>query len=269
MKLATYESWFDNEPIVPGDTLEARLAKLEELGYDGIQIQRKTRADIGLDGIRRALKGSKIEVPVWGRGATLLAAEPAARKQAVEDVKEGLREAADFGAMGSIFVPVRQPQMAPPPPPKTLLELERETLMEQLAEIVPVAEQVKVKLVLEPLNRYETHFIKHLETAAAICREVGSPYLTFMADFFHMNIEEVDLAKAIEANADYLSYVHLADSNRYEPGAGHLDFRSPLAALKRVGYDGWLTLECKILGEDKAGGLASAAKVIRGLWAEV
>jgi sugar phosphate isomerase/epimerase len=269
MKLGTYESWFDGEPIVPGATLEARLAKLEELGYEGMQIQRKTRADIGLDGIKRALKGSRIQVPVWGRGVSLLVADPEARKQAVEEVKEGLREAADLGAMGSIFVPVRQPQMAPPPPPKTLIELERETLLGQLAEIVPVAEQVGVKLVLEPLNRYESHFVKHLGTAAEICRTIGSPWLTFMADFFHMNIEEIDLAQAIEANADYLSYVHLADSHRYEPGSGHLDFRSPLAALKRVGYDGWLTLECKILGEDKAGALAKSAKLVRDLWAEV
>jgi sugar phosphate isomerase/epimerase len=269
MKLGTYESWFDGEPIVPGATLEARLATLEALGYDGIQIQRKTRADIGLDGIKRALKGSRIELAVWGRGVPLLVADPEARKQAVEEVKEGLREAADLGAVGSIFVPVRQPLMAPPPPPKTLLELERETLIRQLAEIVPVAEQVGVKLILEPLNRYETHFVKQLGMAAEICREVGSPAMTFMADFFHMNIEEVDLAKAIEATADCLSYVHLADSNRYEPGAGHLDFRAPLAALKRVGYDGWLTLECKILGEDKAGALAKSAKLVRDLWAAV
>lgn len=269
MKLGTYESWFDGEVIVPGQTLEERLANLESLGYDGIQIQRKTFDEIGLDGMKRALQRSRVELPVWGKGASLLGADEGERRQAVERVKEGLREAAELGCMGSILVPIRQPQMTPPPPPKTLIELEREVLLQQLAELVPVAQETGVKLVLEPLNRYETHFIKQLGPAAELCREVGSPFLTFMADFFHMNIEEIDLARAIEENADYLSYVHLADSNRYEPGAGHLDFRAPLAALKRVGYDGWLTLECRILGEDKLKALASSAELIRRLWDEV
>jgi sugar phosphate isomerase/epimerase len=269
MKLATYEAWFDGEPVVPGATLEERLALLETLGYEGIQIQRKTRAEIGLDGMKKALKGSRIEVPVWGRGVPLLVADEEGRSRAIEETIEGMREAAELGAFGTIFVPVRQPLMAPPAPPKTLIELEREVLLEQLAKLAPAAEELGVKMVLEPLNRYESHFVKQLGMAAAICREVGSPAITFMADFFHMNIEEIDMARAIEENADRLSYVHLADSNRYEPGAGHLDFRAPLAALKRVGYDGWLTLECKILGEDKAKALADSARLIRGIWAEI
>jgi sugar phosphate isomerase/epimerase len=266
MKLGTLESWFDGEPIVPGDALAERLAALEALGYEGIQVQRKTRDELGLDGIKRALASSSVRIPVFGRGATLLVADEEGRRQAVETVKEGLREAAELGSIGSIVVPVRQPLMAPPPPPKTLLDLEREVLFEQLEEILPVAEEVGVKLILEPLNRYESHFIQRLGQAAGICRELGSPAMAMMADLFHMNIEEVDLARAIEGAADRLAYVHLADSNRYQPGAGHLDFRAPLSALKRVGYDGWLTLECRILGEDRAGALADAARLIRGLW---
>lgn len=269
MKLGTLESWFDGEPIVPGDTLEARLATLEALGYDGIQVQRKTRDEIGLDGIKRALDGSRVQIPVFGRGATLLLADEPDRRQAVETVKAGLYEAAELGSVGSIVVPVRQPLMAPPPPPKTLLELERAVLVEQLEEILPVAEAAGVKLILEPLNRYETHFIQRLGQAAELCRELGSPAVTLMADLFHMNIEEIDLARAIEESADRLAYVHLADSNRYQPGAGHLDFRPPLAALKRVGYDGWLTLECRVLGEDPAAALADTARLIRSIWAEV
>ena len=269
MKLATYESWFDGEVIVPGATLEERLALLESLGYQGVQLQRQTRTEIGLDGIKKAIRASRIEVPIWGRGGQLLAAAAEERRHAVEEIKEGLREAAELGSLGSIFVPVRQPLMAPPAPPDTLFDLQRRVLLEELAELAPVAEELGVKLVLEPLNRYESHFIKQLGPAAEICRAVGSPAVTFMADFFHMNIEEVDMAQAIEENADYLSYVHLADSNRYEPGAGHLDFRAPLAALKRVGYDGWLTLECRILGENKVQALADSAQLIKKLWAEV
>jgi len=105
--------------------------------------------------------------------------------------------------------------------------------------------------------------------AAEICRAVGSPGIKLMADFFHMNIEEADMGRAIEEVADCLAYVHLADSNRYQPGAGHLDFRPGLAALKRIGYDGYMTLECKILGEDQGQALIETARYIRTIWDEV
>ncbi|MBX6772021.1 MAG: hypothetical protein IRY83_09880 [Chloroflexi bacterium] len=59
-----------------------------------------------------------------------------------------------------------------------------------------------------------------------------------------------------------------ADSNRYQPGAGHLDFRPGFAALKRIGYGGWLTLECRLRGPDKGRALIETARLIRQLWEE-
>ena len=55
----------------------------------------------------------------------------------------------------------------------------------------------------------------------------------------------------------------------YQPGAGHLDFGPGLAALKRIGYDGFMTLECRILGKDKGKALAESARYIREIWADV
>jgi len=188
----------------------------------------------------------------------------------VERIKEGLRGAAELGAVGSIVVPIFGPaQTEPPDPPRTLYELERKILIEELAEIAPTAEEVGAAVILEPLNRYESHFLNRLEQAADICQEVGSPGIRMMADFFHMNIEEADIGQAIEEAGDYIVYVHLADSNRYQPGAGHLDFRPGLAALKRIGYDGFMTLECRILGEDKGKALVETAEYTREIWPQV
>jgi len=268
LKLGTYEAWFDGEVIVPGKTLEERLANLDSWGYQGIQLQRQSM-ELGLPAIKKALANSPVKLCIFGGGGGLLAADAEARRTAVTHVKEGLRQAAELGAVGSIVVPVRTPEIPPPAPPKTLYDLQREILIEELAEIAPTAEQTGAAVILEPLNRYESRFIQRLDQAADICRAVGSPSIKFMADFFHMNIEEIDMGRAIEDNAEYLGYVHLADSNRFQPGAGHLDFRPGLAALKRIGYDGFMTLECRIMGEDKGAALAKSARYIRELWAEV
>ena len=269
LKLGTYEAWFDGEVIVPGETLEERLANLEAWGYQGIQFGRRTM-QLGWPAIKKALANSSVKVCIAGGGGGLLVADEEARQAGVERIKESLRLKAEVGAVGALVVPIgRQPQVAPPAPPKTLYELEREILIEELAKIAPTAEQAGVPVILEPLNRYETHFLNRLEQGADICRAVGSPGIKIMADFFHMNIEEADIGQAIEEAADYIAYVHLADSNRYQPGAGHLDFRPGLAALKRIGYDGFMTLECRILGEDKGKALVESARYIRDIWAQV
>lgn len=268
LKLGTYEAWFDGEVIVPGETLEERLANLEAWGYQGIQLQRRS-LELGLPAIQRALANSPVELCIFGGGGGLLAADEQVRRAAVEKIKQGLHEAAELGAVGSIVVPVRVPEIAPPDPPKTLYELQCQILIEELAEIAPTAEETGAAVILEPLNRYESRFLNRLDQAADICRAVGSPGIKLMADFFHMNIEEIDIGQAIEDAAEHIGYVHLADSNRYQPGAGHLDFRPGLAALKRIGYDGFMTLECRILGEDRGKALIESARMIRDLWAEV
>jgi sugar phosphate isomerase/epimerase len=59
--------------------------------------------------------------------------------------------------------------------------------------------------------------------------------------------------------------VHVADSNRLQPGCGHLDFRPGFRALKEFGYDGPLAIECRIDGlYDEA--IREAATRIRREW---
>jgi sugar phosphate isomerase/epimerase len=64
-----------------------------------------------------------------------------------------------------------------------------------------------------------------------------------------MNIEEDDPGESIRRAEDYLAHVHLADSNRAHPGAGHTDFAPIFGALGDVGFDGYLAMECGIRGD--------------------
>jgi sugar phosphate isomerase/epimerase len=273
VNLGVLEHWFDGEPVVPGRTLDERLHNLEAAGFQGIQLSAVSHRE-GMDAIRKSLANSSVKLLIHGRSGRILAGDAEARAQAVEDISAGLHVAAELGVVGSILVPIRsQPEIAPPAPPsfgvhrmKTVVDLEREILIEQLGKIAPTAEASGVPIILEPLNRYETHLIKSLDDAAAICRAVGSPGIRMMGDFFHMNLEDDDMGAAIERNADCLAYIHLADSNRFQPGTGHLDFRPGFAALKRIGYDGFMTLECKIKGDATVDALKETASFIRDTW---
>jgi sugar phosphate isomerase/epimerase len=84
-----------------------------------------------------------------------------------------------------------------------------------------------------------------------------------MGDLFHMSIEEVDLPAAIRSSRESLAHVHLADSNRHFPGAGHTSFAEILAALREIDYSGCLALECRVPDPEQT--LPRVARMLREL----
>jgi sugar phosphate isomerase/epimerase len=201
---------------------------------------------------------------VAGSGALL---DPDPRERAVaKEVMRRRLELAALGAVGVLTVPQfgSAPRLPDLSPLKTGAELERELFALQLEELAPAARDAGVPVFLEPLNRYEQHLVNRLEQGAAFAEKVGDG-VGIMADFFHMNIEEADLATSIRAAGPHIVHVHVADSNRLQPGRGHLDFRPGFAALKEAGYNGYLGIECGISGPyDEA--LAESAALLRELW---
>ena len=86
-----------------------------------------------------------------------------------------------------------------------------------------------VMIALEPLNRYENHMINTLGDARRRCaKRSAREHFGIAADTYHMNIEEADPLKAFVAAAPWLRHVQLSDSNRLEPGAGHMDWSATL-----------------------------------------
>ena len=74
--------------------------------------------------------------------------------------------------------------------------------------------------------------------------QIDSPWLGVMADCFHVNIEDTSVVDALARAGGRLLHVHLADSTRYAPGTGHLDFLQLVRTLKSIGYQGYLALDC-------------------------
>ena len=64
-----------------------------------------------------------------------------------------------------------------------------------------------------------------------------------LADLFHMNIEETNIAQAIERGGSRIGHVHFVDSNRRAAGFGHIDFAPIAQSLRSIGYDGFASAE--------------------------
>jgi sugar phosphate isomerase/epimerase len=72
-----------------------------------------------------------------------------------------------------------------------------------------------------------------------------------------MNIEEVSMYESIKNSKYYLSHVHVADSNRWAPGSGHLDFVHIIKTLEEIDYKGYISAEILPLpNPDSAANLA-------------
>ena len=101
-----------------------------------------------------------------------------------------------------------------------------------------------VVLAVEPVNRFETHFINIAEDAVRYCKEVGTGNMKILLDAFHMIREETSFTEAVETcGSDYLGYVHVCENNRGIPGTGLVPWKEFFTALKKIDYQGTMSIE--------------------------
>ncbi|MFQ6040200.1 MAG: TIM barrel protein [Candidatus Poribacteria bacterium] len=244
MKLASQEG------LAPGKDLSEKLDNLAEYGYEGIEfggngIQNRQ------DEIIKATQNHQVKPSTIcaGYGGCLVDGDKSERDRAMSDIKDLLNVAGNIGAVGLIMVPVfGDLRINDLSPYKSARQLTEELLVALLKDLGDYAGEVGSIVLIEPLNRYETRFINRLEQGVDICKRVNKPNVQIMADFFHMSIEESNIAKSIKAAGSYIKHVHLADSTRLLPGYGHTDFKSGFAALKEIGFENYMALECGVPG---------------------
>jgi D-psicose/D-tagatose/L-ribulose 3-epimerase len=98
-------------------------------------------------------------------------------------------------------------------------------------------------LGIEPVNRFESHFINTAADAVKFIQGVGMPNVKVHLDTFHMIREENDFGIAVRQTNGHLGYVHACENQRGIPGSGLVPWVQFFTALKQVGYDGCITIE--------------------------
>jgi sugar phosphate isomerase/epimerase len=137
-----------------------------------------------------------------------------------------------------------------------------EQFVRALEVCAPLAAKHGVILVVEPLNRAECNLVNTvLEGAAAVAR-MNHPQVRLLVDFFHMMRNDESPDDIVKAGP-WIAHAHAAEKlDRTAPGVTGDDFEPFLAALKRAGYVGSLSIESK-LGTDPVATIARAVAVLR------
>jgi len=224
--------------------VEESIRKAADCGYDGVELALRSADQVDADEVGRLLDERGLECPCISTGQVFATSglyfttrDGGRRTDVIRVFRELIDLAAGFGAMVNVgrargFVEEGE---GPAEAAGRFIEV--------ASELAAHAAARDVRIVVEPVNRYEINFINSVEEAAALVDAVGSPNLGLMPDLFHMNIEDHALGPVLEQHADLIGYIHFADSNRLAPGRGHTDFRAVLTSLKRARYDGWIGVE--------------------------
>lgn len=235
MKICMH-NWMRPEPI------EVTLKRLNQLGYDGIQIMGEPRK-YDINEIRGLLKKYNQEcmgaVSIMLAGRDLIHQDSYYRDMSVMYCKEVIDMIEALGGTVLTLVPNEVGRVTPRADPET----EWKWAVEGVQELADYAKPKGVIIGLEPLNRFETNFLNRHDQALRLADDVGYDNVGVTLDTFHINIEEADPMGAIKAVGNRLVDMHVADNNRRPPGEGSYDWKLFVDTLRSFGYDGYLTSE--------------------------
>lgn len=224
--------------------LETNLAQIAALGYDGVELAIRDPKLMDLELLDGLVRKHGLSVPAigtgqaWGEeGLSFTDPDPGVRAAAIERIKSHLPVASHFGAV--IIVGLVRGIVKPGVDHAQAMDW----LVEALRECSAAARPHGVRLALEPINRYETTLINSASAGMDLIERVGAHNFGLLLDTFHMNIEEVSIEASIRACGERIFHFHVADSNRWYPGAGHLNFSSILEALSAADYRDWVSGE--------------------------
>jgi len=217
------------------------LKLLREQGYSGVELNLSIDDHQVLSRIRDTIHEERLQLAAVGtaliyldRGLSFTNPDAMKREKAVSTVNELIRFAAAEHAIVVIGM-VRGALLGD----AGSVELFRQSLV----ECDKIASECEVTLALEAINRYETPLLNTASEVAKVIRGAGLTATGILLDSFHMNIEERSLEETIRKYHKMIAHFHIADSDRWPPGHGHLKVEDQLTLLGELGYDGWVSAE--------------------------
>jgi sugar phosphate isomerase/epimerase len=223
---------------------EANVAKIASWGYDGVELAVRDPKLVDAGQLERVVSECGLVVPAigtgqaWGEeGLSFTSSDPKVRQAAIERISSHVPLADRLGAIVILGL------IRGITPEGQTHEQSMEYLVEAIQQCATAAEGTSVRFALEPMNRYETDLIHTAADGLELIERVGKDNFGLLLDTFHMNIEDPDIGTSIRTCGDRIFHFHVADSNRWHPGAGHLDFGSILEELEKTGYQGFVSGE--------------------------
>jgi sugar phosphate isomerase/epimerase len=222
--------------------LAENIAKIKALGFDGVELAVRDPGQLDFDFLASILEEHNLPVSAIGTGQayveehlSLTDPKEEIRERAVQRIKSHALLAKQLQAL--VIIGLIRGKKDP--------NLGRETaetyLVESLRECA--SSRPDVRFAIEPINRYETDLLNDVRGSLQFLERIGKDNVGLLLDTFHMNIEEQSITESIRLARNSLFHFHVADSNRWYPGAGHIDFKAIFNTLAEIRYAGFVSAE--------------------------
>jgi D-psicose/D-tagatose/L-ribulose 3-epimerase len=239
---------------------ERILRDIKATGYDGVEVPifEGTPDDFKrLGDMLDRIGLERTSVTAMGDPAMNLIGDGAARKAGIAYMKWAIDCAEALGAnkiMGPMHSTLGHFTGSGP----TAAEKKRSVSSQRA--IGDYAAKHGVTIGLEALNRFECYLLNTMADLSEHIDDIGHPNVKGMYDTFHANIEEADPIGAYTKHVRNIVHIHISENDRGVPGRGNIPWAETFAAIKKSGYDDWLTIESFGRGLKD---LAAATKVWR------
>lgn len=224
---------------------QALVEKVMEMGFDGIEFP--VFAGMDLDEAKRLgeyVKEKNIPCTTLSVIAPTVGNSVSPDKAEREKMIKAVKDHIDYSvAIGSELL------MGPLTQALGYFSGERRTKQEwqwsidACREFGEYAAKFDLPIAIEPLNRFEQYMVNTAEDAVEYAKDVNLKNVGLIMDTMHMNIEELDIAAALEYAMPYTIHIHISENNRGIPGSGHACGKEVFDVIKKTKYDGWLTIE--------------------------
>lgn len=158
---------------------------------------------------------------------------------AIKETKSSIDFAAELGAPGVTVAVAIHDEITP-----ANLRESVAIAVDALQQMCDYARPRGIRLFFEATNHLEMgKFINTALNHKRLIEQIDRDNIGIQLDWFHASFEELNPYEAVLDSAPYLWHLHFRDSNSLTPGYGAVDFRTVMRALKRIGYDGFCTVE--------------------------
>ena len=231
-------------PFVFHDDVAIACARSAALGFDAVELFAPSATAIRSLPLSKLLQQHQLQLAAVGTGAGMVVhklqlcdADAQRRSDAREFIRDIIDAGAEFGAPAIIGSMQGRWDDATDKPTAVA------RLRDALHDLGQHAAKRGVTLLYEPLNRYETNLAVTMEQGAELLKPLTTSNVRLLADLFHMNIEEADIAAALRTAGALIGHVHFVDSNRQAAGRAHMDYAPIASALAEIAYTGYASAE--------------------------
>ncbi|MDR2850155.1 MAG: sugar phosphate isomerase/epimerase [Verrucomicrobiota bacterium] len=252
---------------IPGNEIKQKLDYLEAHGYQAFETPTGDWLLKNGEALKEAVAGRKLFVATACGGSNFAYAEKEKRDAEVANFLPQLEVLGAVKSVGLIVCPARG--KLDEPGWLSGKDLRKDFVENTGKRLAEHAAKHGTSIVLEPLRRGETPFLRQVADGAAMARDIG-PGATVMGDFWHMAQEETSFLGAFISAGKLLAHVHIASlKGRKVPGVdGDADnYVDGFKGLKLIGYRGAVSLEGGFPKDsDKEQLLANMQRLLKEQW---